>query len=174
MTKTLTQPQFKLGSRVFSHYVMGWGTVVEIGETRRGDTHGVTGSKLPDTTWYDVWMDKGSRELLDDAHGNWDMARVMPEHIAKRFGYGEDPTTAMREAWTIMAFGVDLRSHLVLSLVKALGYGNNVGGAASEDPAGFADNVLVAMGKRTAYNEEGDYTNGYEEYAKVAGLIRQR
>lgn len=88
---TETQPQFKPGDRVFSHYVMGWGTVESIGETRRGDVHGVTGSKLPDTTWYRVRMDKGSVELLDDAHGDWNMARIVPPHIASRFGYGNDP-----------------------------------------------------------------------------------
>lgn len=89
---TETQPQFAVGARVFSHYVMDWGTVERIGQTRRGDTHGVTGSPLPDTTWYTVRMDKsGGTELLDDAHGNWDMARIVPPEIAARFGYGTDP-----------------------------------------------------------------------------------
>ncbi len=86
-----TEPQFKPGDRCFSHYVMGWGTVEKANDTRRGDVHGVTGSKLPDTTWYTVRMDKGGTERLDDAHGDWDMARMVPPHIAKRFGYGDDP-----------------------------------------------------------------------------------
>lgn len=90
-TTTETQPQFKPGARVFSHYAMDWGTVESIGETRRGDTHGVTGSKLPDTTWYKVRMDKGGIELLDDAHGNWEMARIVPPEIARKYGYGSDP-----------------------------------------------------------------------------------
>jgi hypothetical protein len=86
-----TEPQFKIGDRVFSHYVMGWGTIDRLSRTYRGDTHGVTGDPLPDTTWYSVKMDKGTTELLDDAHGNWDAARIVPPHIAKRYGYGDDP-----------------------------------------------------------------------------------
>lgn len=86
-----TQPAFKPGDRVFSHYVMKWGTVSALGRTNRGDTHGVTGSPLPDTTWYDVEFDDGSVELLDDAHGDWDMARIVPPEIAARYGYGNDP-----------------------------------------------------------------------------------
>jgi hypothetical protein len=53
--------------------------------------HGVTGSRLPDTTWYRVRSDDGSIELLDDAHGDWEMARIVPPHIAKANGYGTDP-----------------------------------------------------------------------------------
>jgi hypothetical protein len=89
-----TQPQFSAGDRVFSHYQMQWGTIERVGETRRGETHGVTGSKLPDTTWYDVAFDDGSRNMMDDAHGNWDMARILPPRIAKRYGYGDDPKGA--------------------------------------------------------------------------------
>jgi hypothetical protein len=89
-----TEPYFKVGDRCFSHYTMKWGTVTRICETRRGDVHGVTGSKLPDTTWYEVKSDDGTPEILDDAHSNWDMARIMPPHIAKRFGWGDDPKAA--------------------------------------------------------------------------------
>jgi hypothetical protein len=90
-----TEPQFKEGDRFWTHYDYRWGTVLAVKETRRGDVHGVTGSKLPDTTWYDVHYD-GDPEgrvssMLDDAHGNWDMARMVPPHIARRFGYGDDP-----------------------------------------------------------------------------------
>ena len=56
--------------------------------------HGVTGNPLPDTTWYDVRNDDGSTDLLDDAHGDWDMARLVPPHIASRYGYGSDPKAA--------------------------------------------------------------------------------
>jgi hypothetical protein len=86
-----TEPKFKPGDRFFTHYDMKWGTVVKVKETHRGDVHGVTGSKLPDTTWYEGRYDDGSPSLLDDAHGNWDMARMVPPHIAKRYGYGDDP-----------------------------------------------------------------------------------
>src|SRR5262245_14423702 len=86
-----TQPQFKVGDRVFSHYEMKWGTIARVGNTDRGRTHGVTGSKLPDTTWYDVTFDDGATSLLDDAHGDWDMARIVPPAIARRYGYGSDP-----------------------------------------------------------------------------------
>lgn len=86
-----SEPQFKVGDRVFSHYTMRWGTIVSVDRTYRDQTHGVTGSKLPDTTWYDVRADDGTRHLLDDAHGNWNMARIVPPAIAERYGYGPDP-----------------------------------------------------------------------------------
>jgi hypothetical protein len=70
---------------------MQWGTILAIGETCRGQVHGVTGTALPDTTWYTVANDNGTRDLLDDAHGVWDMARIVPPAIAKRYGYGTDP-----------------------------------------------------------------------------------
>lgn len=89
---TQTEPKFKPGDRVFSHYVMDWGTVKGINHTVRDATSGVNGSKLPDTTWYDVEMDKTKRtEMLDDAHGDWEMARIVPANIASRYGYGADP-----------------------------------------------------------------------------------
>jgi hypothetical protein len=75
-----TEPQFKPGDRFFTHYDMKWGTVVSENTTYRNQTHGVTGSKLPDTTWYNVKYDDGSTSLLDDAHGNWDMARIVPPY----------------------------------------------------------------------------------------------
>jgi len=90
-----TEPQFKPGDRFFTHYDMKWGTVVDINTTYRDKKHGVTGNPLPDTTWYDVRYD-GDPEgtvssMLDDAHGDWDMARMVPPAIAKRYGYGDDP-----------------------------------------------------------------------------------
>ncbi len=89
---TQTQPQFKPGDRFFTHYDMRWGTVVSISHTVRDAIHGVTGSKLPDTTWYNVEYDRGNQgQLLDDAHGNWDYARMVPPSIAKKYGYGDDP-----------------------------------------------------------------------------------
>ena len=91
MADTLTEPQFKPGDRCFTHYDMQWGTVKRITRTERDRTHGVTGSRLDDTTWYEVLYDNGSTGLLDDAHGNWDMARLIPPHIAKQYGYGDDP-----------------------------------------------------------------------------------
>lgn len=87
----ITEPQFAVGDRVFSHYTGKWGTIEAVRETYRGETHGVTGSPLPDTTWYDVRADDGSRDMLDDAHGDWDMARIVPPAIAQRYGYGADP-----------------------------------------------------------------------------------
>lgn len=86
-----TQPQFKPGDRFWTHYDYQWGTVVSISHTERNRTHGVTGNKMDDTTWYNVEYDNGSTSLLDDAHGNWDMARMVPPHIARRYGYGDDP-----------------------------------------------------------------------------------
>ena len=88
---TQSQPQFKPGDRFFTHYDMQWGDVISISNTVRAAHHGVTGEPLPDTTWYRVKYDNGDTGLLDDAHGNWDMARMVPPHIAKRYGYGEDP-----------------------------------------------------------------------------------
>lgn len=88
---TQTQPQFKVGDRFWTHYDYQWGTVKRVGNTDRDRTHGVTGSKMDDTTWYEVQYDNGSTNILDDAHGNWDMARMVPPHIAARYGYGDDP-----------------------------------------------------------------------------------
>lgn len=91
---TQTQPQFAVGDRAFSHYVMRWVTVKKIDNTVRGKVHGVTGNPLPDTTWYKVEADDGQVYMLDDAHGNWDMARLVPPAIASRYGYGADPKAA--------------------------------------------------------------------------------
>jgi hypothetical protein len=90
-TMTQTEPYFTPGDRVFSHYTMTWGTVKAVNVTVRDAVHGVTGDPLPDTTWYEVEMDNGRGELLDDAHGDWNMARIVPPRIAKRYGYGDDP-----------------------------------------------------------------------------------
>lgn len=95
VSKTQTEPQFKPGDRFWTHYDYKWGTVLKLNRTERNRTHGVTGSRLDDTTWYDVHYD-GDPEgrvssMLDDAHGNWEMARMVPPHIAKRYGYGDDP-----------------------------------------------------------------------------------
>lgn len=88
-----TEPQFKPGDRFWTHYDYRWGTVIKEHHTVRDAVHGVTGSKLRDTTWYDVQYDGDDRvsSMLDDAHGLWDLARMVPPHIAKRFGYGDDP-----------------------------------------------------------------------------------
>lgn len=86
------EPQFQPGDRVFSHYTMKWGTVRKRLHTERDQTHGVTGHKLPDSTWYEVMFDGDTSPLMmDDAHGDWDMARIVPPQVAKDFGYGSDP-----------------------------------------------------------------------------------
>ena len=90
----VTEPAFKVGDRCFSHYTGQWGTVEEVGRTMRGGVHGVTRRPLPDTTWYRVACDGGGHELLDDAHGDWEMARMVPPQIAERYGYGSDPKAA--------------------------------------------------------------------------------
>jgi hypothetical protein len=88
----VSEPAFKPADRAFSHYLMAWVTVVREHHTVRGAVHGVTGSPLPDTTWYEVQPDGGGCEvMLDDAHGDWDMARMVPPQIAERYGYGSDP-----------------------------------------------------------------------------------
>lgn len=101
-----TQPQFKPGDRFWTHYDYKWGTVIKVNHTVRDSIHGVTGDKLPDTTWYDVRYDGDpegrTSSMLDDAHGNWDMARLVPPHIAKRFGYGDDPNPV---SWPCEACG---------------------------------------------------------------------
>jgi hypothetical protein len=87
-------PRFQPGDRVFSHYVMSWGTVLQATRTDEPCPHGVTGDMLPGTTWYDVKMDNGDRERLDDADGNWDLARLLPPSVARRYGYPSDPASA--------------------------------------------------------------------------------
>lgn len=91
---TQTQPQFKVGDRCFSHYTMKWGTIAKVGNTDRDRYYRSTGKpedRMDDTTWYDVRADDGSVDMLDDAHGNWEMARVVPPNIALDAGYGVDP-----------------------------------------------------------------------------------
>ena len=85
---TQTEPQFQPGHRVFSHYTMRWGTIERIGH-RGTDADGVEY-----TTWYDVRSDDGGRDLLDDHDGHWELARIVPPRIAKRYGYGDDPKGA--------------------------------------------------------------------------------
>lgn len=87
----MSEPVFSPGDRVFSHYAWGWGTVARATRTERDRTHGVTKDPLPDTTWYLVLFDSGDEDLMDDAHGNWDLARIIPPHVAARYGYGTDP-----------------------------------------------------------------------------------
>src|SRR5947208_13531239 len=89
-----SEPQFQVGDRCFSHYTMTWGTVERIVSTERDRYRRGTGKpedRMHDTTWYDVRNDSGSTDLLDDAHGHWELARIVPPHIAKRYGYGDDP-----------------------------------------------------------------------------------
>lgn len=86
-----TQPAFKVGDRCYSHYTYKWGTIESVGTTYRDGKHGVTGDPLPDTTWYTVRNDDGTSEYLDDAHGNWHMARIVPPSVATHYGYGTDP-----------------------------------------------------------------------------------
>lgn len=92
--KTLADPKFAVGDRVFSHYVMDWGTISKIGQTTEPTVHGVTGDPLPGSTWYTVRFDKGITESLDDAGGNWDLARIVPPDVARRYGWGDDPRVA--------------------------------------------------------------------------------
>jgi hypothetical protein len=88
---TQSEPKFQPGDRVFSHYEMKWGTIEKVGTTYRNQVHGVTREPLPDTTWYMVKLDGGGWSNLDDAHGDWDTARIVPPQIARRYGYGNDP-----------------------------------------------------------------------------------
>lgn len=93
-TGVRSTPQFEVGDRCFSHYTMKWGTIESVGNTdRERYYHGIETpeNRMDDTTWYDVRADDGSMTMLDDAHGNWDMARVVPPAIATRYGYGTDP-----------------------------------------------------------------------------------
>lgn len=93
-TGVRSTPQFEVGDRCFSHYTMKWGTIERVGSTNRERYHHGTGKpedRMDDTTWYDVRADDGSVDLLDDAHGHWEMARIVPPAIASRYGYGTDP-----------------------------------------------------------------------------------
>lgn len=89
---------FHEGDRAFSHYIRdrqngisGWGTIESVEETYTGRVRGDTGEPMQDTTWYMVRMDEGQREYLDDAHGNWDLARLLSPEVAESDGYGKDP-----------------------------------------------------------------------------------
>lgn len=94
MVDEVTTPRFAVGDRCFSHYTMKWGTVRKVGETTQPTPHGVTGAMLPGSTWYTVESDDSEMDMLDDANGEWALARIVPPHIAKRYGYGDDPKGA--------------------------------------------------------------------------------
>jgi hypothetical protein len=87
---TTTTPRFAVDDRVFSRYTMSCGRIVSIDRTDDPTPHGVTGDMLPGSTWYTVLMDNGDREYLDDANGNWDLARIVPLSVARRYGYKVD------------------------------------------------------------------------------------
>lgn len=83
-------PALEIGQRVFSHYTMKWGTVESVAREHeeqrwQGEPTGTY------TTWWNVRADDGSRDMLDDADGNWYMARVIPAAVATSAGYGRDP-----------------------------------------------------------------------------------
>lgn len=84
-------PLFAPRDRCFSHYVGDWGTVESVDHVEPAGVHGVTGDPLPASTWYVVRMDSGRVERLDDASGDWELARLIPPAIASRYGYGQDP-----------------------------------------------------------------------------------
>jgi hypothetical protein len=85
MTLPKAEPQFVVGDRVFSYYTMRWGTI------ERVDHAGTDEDGHQYTTWYDVRNDDGTRDLLDDHNGHWQLARIVPPRIAARYGYGKDP-----------------------------------------------------------------------------------
>jgi hypothetical protein len=88
------RPLFNEGDRVFSHYVMGWGTVIRQG---RPEPVRHQGEATDDTdTWHLVrWDDerKGTSLMNDGGSLGWEHARILPPRIAERNGYGTDPKT---------------------------------------------------------------------------------
>jgi hypothetical protein len=91
-----TEPQFKEGDRFWTHYDYRWGTVLKPSRRLGAATcmASLEASCLtpPGTTCTTTAIRKVRlSSMLDDAHGNWDMARMVPPHIARRFGYGDDP-----------------------------------------------------------------------------------
>jgi len=84
------KPRFAVGDRVFSHYQMGWGVVERLGEVEPVQHQG---EPTDDTdAWHLVrWDDGGTSIMNDGGTMGWDMARIMPPAIAKRYGYGDDP-----------------------------------------------------------------------------------
>lgn len=86
----MAEPMFTPGDRCFSHYTMKWGTIEGVAreraeQLRNGEPCGTY------TTWWWVRNDDGTREMLDDADGNWSLCRVMPPNVAEEFKYGRDP-----------------------------------------------------------------------------------
>lgn len=75
------EPRFQPGDRVFSHYTMSSGTIRTI------DHVGTDRDGRPYTTWYMVVMDDNRCELLDDHNGNWELARIVPPAVARKYGY---------------------------------------------------------------------------------------
>ena len=84
------KPALQIGDRVFSHYTMRWGFITGIAVERREQMRG--GEPCGTfTTWWWMTADNGTRDMLDDADGDWEMARVVPQKVALRYGYGPDP-----------------------------------------------------------------------------------
>jgi hypothetical protein len=164
---TQTQPQFTPGQRVFTHYDMKWGTVERINTTYRDQTHGVTGSKLPDTTWYDVKYDGGGTSLLDDAHGNWDMARIVPPHIAKRYGYGDDPNPTGGVAIRLEYLRGELRAERISQgeLIELQGLAEHIepGDVELLEAAGVPEHVLTDKERAELMEEARDVEEGRRE-----------
>lgn len=88
---------FNEGDRCFSHYVMDWGTVGKIDQPLReilsqGEPTGEY------DTWYDVNFDKKGHYSMNDGGTHpmgWEWGRIVPPHIAKRYGYGDDPKAGL-------------------------------------------------------------------------------
>lgn len=86
------QPRFKLHDRVFSHYEMAWGTIVRVGKPEPVQHRGEQTDDID--TWHSVEWDapRGGTSIMNDGGTmGWDLARIVPPAIARRYGYGDDP-----------------------------------------------------------------------------------
>lgn len=103
--------------------------------------------------------DRALRGKLDYAIRELKAARDVLNEVDQ----GEEITTL---TFSAEVNGLDIRATLINSLVESRI--EHIGG---DDPAMFADNVMVALGFDTGYDESGDYTPGYREYMVTVGLV---
>jgi len=110
MTGVEHKARFAKGDRIFSHYEMKWGTIIEIGNVeevlRQGEPCPIKGmtDEFHTDAWHTVeWDDGGTSIMNDGGTMGWDMARIIPPHIAKRYGYGDDPNPPQPEQYVLVA-----------------------------------------------------------------------
>jgi len=78
------QSRFEVGDRAFSHYQMAWGTVEKVVKTEEVFMAGDPTGEFD--TWYEWRQDDGTTfQMNDGGTMGWDMCRIMPAEIQRRW-----------------------------------------------------------------------------------------